>query len=207
MVNKDLIQSFINYHYEQFNKLQCLKRVFIIWAMSAILYVIGLRSMIFVIMLGFADSAISILFIAIITKSGNTQISRYLCDGIFYFHCSVLLNLASYRVMVFQNGSNWTLALALLGFLLLSITVFTFITISNIKAGKYLETGNIEKDNLLPYLGGALGVFIAPLILNGQSQQIVFKLLSSILLLLSLAMGIGTINLLKLLLYKRCFGN
>lgn len=203
MVNFEQINAFINYNYTPFNKAQCIKRLFAVWITSAILCFIGSKFILWMLPLGIADLLLSVMFITLVVRYSQSQISRYLCDGIFYLYIAVILNLASYRVMTLQIGSNWILSIILMSLLIVCIFVFVLVTFSNIKSGKFVGTGASKRIISLPFLSCIIGILVAKLLLQGQSQQVVLTVVAYILLILSFVIGIPSINLLKAIFYKR----
>ena len=139
MVNNKNILAFLNYNYTPFSKVQCIKRALMVWAASAALCLVNQPFELWIVPLAIANVMVSMLFTALMAKFSQTQSARYLCDGIFYLYMAVLLNLASYRVMTVQIGSNWLLAIILIGMLAICILAYLLITLSNIKSGKFLR--------------------------------------------------------------------
>ncbi|MGN1017240.1 MAG: hypothetical protein ACI4PB_00305, partial [Oscillospiraceae bacterium] len=133
----------------------------------------------------------------------KSQVSRYLCDGAFGMHFAVILNLASYRVAVIESDTNWLMAVLLLLLLVIGVFVSAFITILNIKNGKFSKNSMSPKIGALPYAAGAMGVVFAHFFLQGQSQQTVLSLISLNLLIISLLVGVTSLNLLKAFLYMK----
>ena len=203
MVEHEKISKFINYNYTPFDKKQCLKRLFIVWITSVALSLLGEKNIPWMLMLGLIDLSISIMFITLMARYNQLQIARYLCDGIFYLYMSVTLNLASYRIMAIQNGSNWMLATILMSLLMICICIFVYIVFLNIKSENYSEKSIPKRTISLQCLGGIVGVFVARSLLPGQSQQEALTLLSYMLLILSFIMGIPSITLLKALFCKK----
>ena len=202
MVNNENIDAFINYNYIPFNKAQSIKRIVFMWVSSTILCLIGKQLLIWMLPFALINILISILFITLITKSNDSKLSRYLSDGIFYLYIAVVLNLASYRVMTLQIGSNGILAIILMLLMLACILIFVFVTLSNIKSNKFSGIGNAKKIISLPFLGGICGILAAKFFMQGQSQQTVLIIVAFIFLILSFIMSIPSINLLKAILYK-----
>ncbi len=203
MVNSEQINAFINYNYIPFDKKQCIKRLLIIWIASTILCFIRKPVLLWVLLLGIVDLLLSIVFIALVVRYSQLQISRYLCDGLFYLWMAVILNLASYRVMTLLIDPNWLLAIILMGLLILCIAIFVLVTFLNIKSEKFSETGAPRKLLFLPFFSGAIGIMVARILLQGQSQEEMLTFVSYILLILSFILGIASINLLKAILYNK----
>ncbi len=205
MDNKDIeqIRAFVMYNYIPFNKMQCVKRLLAIWITSLMLCLVGGPTVPWILILGVFDLFLSAIFLHLALKHSQSQISRYLCDGIFYLYLAVFFNLVFYRLMSLQNGSNWILAGILLVSLALWIFVFGILTIANIKSGKFSKEKPSTKMKSLPYFCGAMGMLTAGLALQGVSEQTALTIVSFIFLLPSFTFGIGSINLLKVLYYKR----
>lgn len=203
MVNDRRVKEFLDYNYMPFNRIQCIKRLFIVWIMSTILCFIGKPLALWIVSVVLFNISLSVLFAVLIFKYSISPISRYLCDGTFFLYISVILNLSSYRVIVLLSSSNYMLAILLMVLLIICILLFTLIAISSIKNGKYSTTKNRSKHSFWPYVGAACGVFIAPFILQRQSQNEVLLLISYCLLILSFLTSIASVNLLKALLYRR----
>ena len=122
-----------------FSKAQCIKRALMVWAAGAALCLVNQPLKLWIAPLVITNVIVSMLFTALVAKFSQTQPARYLCDGIFYLYMAVLLNLASYRVMTLQIGSNWLLAIILIGMLAICILAYLLITFSNIKSGRSLR--------------------------------------------------------------------
>lgn len=95
------------------------------------------------------------------------------------------------------------MAVLLLLLLVIGVFVSAFITILNIKNGKFSKNSMSPKIGALPYAAGAMGVVFAYFFLQGQSQQTVLSLISLNLLIISLLVGVTSLNLLKAFLYMR----
>lgn len=203
MVNVEYIIDFVNYNYSPFSKKQCIKRIALVWIASVALCLVGDKSLLWMIPLAIADLLLTLLFVGIILKYSKSKVSRYLCDGAFGMHFAVILNLASYRVAVIESDTNWLMAVLLLLLLVIGVFVSAFITILNIKNGKFSKNSMSPKIGALPYAAGAMGVVFAYIFLQGQSQQTVLSLISLNLLIISLLVGVTSLNLLKAFLYMR----
>ena len=186
MVNVEYIIDFVNYNYSPFSKKQCIKRIALVWIASVALCLIGDKSLLWMIPLAIADLLLTLLFVGIILKYSKSQVSRYLCDGAFGMHFAVIL-----------------MAVLLLLLLVIGVFVSAFITILNIKNGKFSKNSMSPKIGALPYAAGAMGVVFAYFFLQGQSQQTVLSLISLNLLIISLLVGVTSLNLLKAFLYMR----
>lgn len=206
MVNNKNILAFLNYNYTPFSKVQCIKRALMVWAANAALCLVNQPFELWIVPLAIANVMVSMLFTALMAKFSQTQSARYLCDGIFYLYMAVLLNLASYRVMTVQIGSNWLLAIILIGMLAICILAYLLITLSNIKSGKFLRENYPRAGASLPIICGGAGILAARALLQGQSQNVVLTVIACVLLILSFIVGIPSINLLKVVLYRRYVG-
>ncbi len=203
MRNTEQISDFLLYNYLPFNKKQCIMRNLTIWVTSLILCFAGCPTVPWVLIIGIIDIILSVIFLLLILKYSQSQISRYLCDGLFWLYIAVFFNLASYRLLVLQGGSNWVLALTLLTSLVVCILLFTLLTFFHLKSGKYSEKKPSKKIVSLPVFCGAIGVLAARLSLQGASQEVGLTTLAYICLILSFATSIPSVNLLKALFYKR----
>mgnify|MGYP004501215019 CR=1 FL=1 len=206
MVNNKNILAFLNYNYTPFSKAQCIKRALMVWAASTALCLVNQPLKLWIEPMAITNVIVSMLFTALVAKFSQTQFARYLCDGIFYLYMAVLLNLASYRVMTVQIGSNWLLAIILIGMLAICIFVYLLITLSNIKSGKFLKENYSGAGASLPIICGGAGILAARALLQGQSQNVVLTVIACVLLILSFIMGIPSINILKVVLYRRYVG-
>lgn len=197
------IAAFLKFNYIPFSKAQYIKRLVIIWVAGAVLCFIGGLTAPWILTVAAACLPISALFVALTVRHSQSQMSRYLCDGVFWLYITVTLNLASYRVTVLIIGSDWVLLAVQLTLLAALTLAFVPVVVSNIKHDKYTETAAPPKAAILPYLAAALGMGAAKILLPGQSQQTSLAVISAALLLLSLLTAIGSVNLLKALMYKR----
>lgn len=206
MVNKKNILAFLNYNYMPFSKAQFIKRALMVWAAGAALCLVNQPLKLWIAPLVITNVIVSMLFTALVAKFSQTQPARYLCDGIFYLYMAVLLNLASYRVMTLQIGSNWLLAIILIGMLAICILAYLLITFSNIKSGRFLRENYSKAGASLPIICGSAGILAARALLQGQSQNVALTFIACVLLILSLIMGIPSVNILKVVLYRRYVG-
>lgn len=202
MVNNQKINAFIDYQYTPFRKGQCVKRLIIIWLLSAAFCLIGDCAAAWAIFLGVFNVLVSALYIALIVKYAQSKASRFLCDGFFYLYLAMILNFASYRIMTLQSGSNWLLLIFLLSLLLICIVIFLFVVFYHIKADQFNpeNPANNRKAGPLPYLLGGCGILAANILFKGQSEQVGLMILSFALLILSLLLGIGSLQFLRLML-------
>ena len=168
-----------------------------------ILCLLGEEFMLWVVPIGILTLLFSSLFIVLLVKYSQSQISRYLCDGVFCLYISIILNLASYRVMTLHSDSSCGLAILLMSLLVACIIISLFVVFFNIKSGKYSEAAPSKGIASLPFLGSAIGILVSRLLLQGQTQQEALSLLACVLLILSFIMSIPSLNLLKALFYKQ----
>lgn len=200
MVNVENIWFFINYNYEPFSKKQCIKRLAFIWFFSLLMCLIGARLEILEAGIVIANIGISSFFLVLVFKYSTLKISRFLCDGVTYFYIAIILNLASYRFLTLEIKKNIVLLLILLLLLFIDIGIFMLIVYKNIKLNKYSLQEKGGKLISLPFLMGTGGFFVAKSFLQDASQESITILISTILLLLSCMVGIGSLNLLKAVL-------
>lgn len=203
MLDKKNIDAFVNYKFIPFNKVQCVKRLVIVWVLSAILCFIGDQFILWMVPFGIINLIISIAAIILIAKFSDSVISRHLCDGIFCLYVSVILNLTSYKVLTSETGPNWVLAIVLLFLLLICILIFLLITLSNIKADKFSKESTPNGCVSLPFIGGVCGIYAARIFIQGQSQQMVSIFGASAFLILSFLLSMPTMGLLKAWFYMQ----
>lgn len=203
MVNKENIESFINYNYVPFNRTQSIKRIAFMWFASAVLCLIGSQSTTWILAFLLINIIISSLFLILIKKFNHSKISRFLSDGIFYLYVAIVLNLSAYKVMTLLIGENKILAIVFLLLMSVCILIFVLVTLANIKTNKFCGIGNAKTMILLPFAGGVCGVLVAKFFMRGQSQHTVLTMVAFILLILSFIMSVPSINLMKAILYKR----
>lgn len=203
MVNGENIDAFINYNYVPFSKTQTIKRIIMIWISSVALCFLGKGSMLWVIPTGIVSLTISVFFAVLITKYNFSKTSRYMCDGVFYLYMSIILNLASYRVMTLKIGANWLLLIILLLLLLACILLFMIVTLLNIKAGRFVQKNASKKVVSLPFICGLCGILVAKFVLQEQTQEATLQMGAILLLILSFVVSIPSVNLLRVVMYRR----
>ena len=103
--------------------------------------------------------------------------------------------------MTLQIEENLFLLLILLLFLFISMIIFTAIVYINIKQNKYSIQSSNNTIFSISLVGCICGIFTAKLFLQNASQETIVIIISSILLILSFLAGIGSLNLLKAILY------
>ena len=202
-MSNEQIEAFLKFNFIPFSKAQCIKRLIIAWAAGAALCFIGGLAAPWILAAAAGCLPISALFAALTVKHSRTQMSRYLCDGVFWLYIAVMLNLASYRVTVLIIGSDWVLLALQTAVLAVFTFAFVPVVVSNIKHDKYTKTATPPKAALLPCLAAALGMGAAKIFLPGQSQHTSLAVISAALMLLSFLAAIGSVNLLKALMYMR----
>ena len=156
-MNNDLeqIEAYLSYGYTPFRKVQCVERIIGAWVASAVLLVIGERSVAWAVPLGLCCLLITALFAALTARHSEKRLSRYLCDGVFSLYLALLLDLAAYRITVLQSGASLLRAAGFVGLLLLSIAAWGLLVRRNIKSNKYSEAAKPQKVGAWAYIGGA----------------------------------------------------
>lgn len=196
-MNNEQIEAYLSYGYTPFRKVQCVERIIGAWVASAVLLVIGERSVAWAVPLGLCCLLITALFAALTARHSKERLSRYLCDGVFSLYLALLLDLAAYRITVLQSGASLLRAAGFVGLLLLSIAAWGLLVRKNIKSNKYSEAAKPQKIGAWAYIGGAVGVLAAPVLLAGRDGLTV----SSVgLISLSLLLSVGSLNLQRALL-------
>ena len=118
MINKDNIISFLNYNYTAFSKKQCVFRIFWLWILSVLCFIVQVPIALKCSVLLF-DFVISSIFIVLIAKFSKNKVSRYLCDGLFCLYIAIILNIASCGFLSLFINSNGILYLVFLLLLVL----------------------------------------------------------------------------------------
>ena len=201
MVNDDKIQSFLDFHFVPFNKKQCIKRVICIWIFSTILCFIGKRSLTWILFFGFINVTENILFIILAVRFPSDRISRYLCDGFFFLYMSIILNVASYRVITLVTTPHWVLLFVFLSLLVIFISLLLLVTRSNVKNNRFLDIGKDKAILWLPLVCGSCGILTARLFLREQPVQVALATVAFIFLILSFIISIPSVNIFKGILY------
>lgn len=198
-MNNDLeqIEAYLSYGYTPFRKVQCVERIIGAWVASAVLLVIGERSVAWAVPLGLCCLLITALFITLTVRHSKERLSRYLCDGVFSLYLALLLDLAAFRITVLQSGVSLLRAAGFVGLLLLSIAAWGLLVRKNIKSGRYSEAAKPQKVGAWAYIGGALGVLAAPVLLAGRDG---LTIASVGLIFVSLLLSAGSLNLQRALL-------
>ncbi len=191
------IENFINYNYIPYSRRQCVKRTIWLLISCAVCGNVGGLSYAWICVGALIFFAAVAVLINNGRKNKGAMQQRFIADGVFYLAISLTLNLLSYRTYTVSKGENLLLLLVLLGILAASMTAMLSVIHRNI------EKDNYSKKNAVGTSAGsmifsALGVLLAPFILAGQSQDTYIMIIASILLFLSVLIGVGALNLLKL---------
>lgn len=199
MINKDNITSFLNYNYTAFSKKQCVFRIFWLWILSLLCFIvqvpIALKCSVLLL-----DFVISSIFIVLTAKFSKNKVSRYLCDGLFCLYIAIILNIASCGFLSLFINSNGILYLVFLLLLVLCVCIFSVLVFYNIKSNKYSMNNSVKILLIFPLLGSTCGFIFAKIFLQNIDKQNAVLILSIILLFLSLIISIGSLNLLKVFL-------
>lgn len=196
MVSQE-IQNFLNYSYTPFSKKQCIRRLILIWLLSIILIFIGPKQLKWVLWAVSPTAIVSILFFFLIIRYPNLRISRFLCDGVAFLHIAILLMLASYRIVAINRGEDGLLLLIMIMIFVINIILFIIITLHNIANDKFNLQDRNQKISMLPFIFAIGGFLLAQLLLEGKSENTGLSVLASCLMLLSLMLGVGSLNLMK----------
>lgn len=196
-MSQDNILHFLNYNYTPFSKKQCAKRIVLICILSIILIFIGPQQLKWVVVSISPTAIISILFFVLIIQYPNYKISRYLCDGFAFLHIAVLLMLGSYRILVNCRGDDAPLLLILIVIFVINILAFFVITRHNIASDKYNPQASSRNVPVLPFIFASGGFLLAMISLDGKSERTGLIVLASCLMILSLMLGVGSLNLMK----------
>ena len=121
---------------------------------------------------------------------------RFLEDGVFSLTMAIELMLFSYNVFTFESGENILLLLLMLFLLALSIALFRINIHINIAKDRYNKSQ--EPKHFSAFIFAAAGVLFGSVFLQDLSQQTALSLVAVILFILSLLMGSGSLNLLKI---------
>lgn len=191
------IENFINYNYTPYSRGQCVKRIVWLLLACAVCGFVGGSSIVWICISALIFcTAVSVLINNGRKNKGAMQ-QRFIGDGVFYLAMSLTLNLLSYRTFTVGKGENLLLLFVLLTILAASMATTHKIIQRNIAKNNYAK-GNAGIASTGAILFSALGVLIAPLILAGESQDAYIMIIASILLLCSILLGVGTMNLMKL---------
>lgn len=133
-------------------------------------------------------------------KFSESFLRRFFGDGIFYFLTSVELSLLSYRVLTVGAGAHPLLLLLMLFLLLLCLVLFTVILQKSLRQGRFGKRQTPVISSVC-VMAGATGVFLAPILLGGLSQQGLMIFIAAVLFVSSLCIGIGSLNLIEVMNY------
>lgn len=196
-MNQENLQHFLDHQYIPFSKKQCIQRILLIWALSLVPVFVGTQAVAWAFLLAVPNFIISILFVLLMLRYPQSRMARYLCDGVTFLQLSVLLMLSAYRIITFESGKNMLLLLILAAVLALDLLMFFFLTLRNIAADKYHPENTKSGSAVIPYVFGAMGFTFAGVVLTGQSQEAALTVLAVCFMILSLMVGIGSLNLMK----------
>ena len=202
-MNQANLQHFLDYHYIPFSKKQCGQRIVLLWALSLVPVFVGTKQAAWAFVLAVPNILIGILFVFLFLRYPRSRMSRYLCDGVTFLHLAVLLMLSAYRIITYESGKNVLLLLLLTAVLALDLLLFFFLTLRNIAADKYRPGSAKSGSAVIPYVFGAMGFIFAGVVLTSQSQEAVLTVLAVCFMILSLLIGIGSLNLLKAYFFWR----
>lgn len=197
------VEAFVNFQYVPFSKKQCVKRLVFLWLLSAPICFINGFSVLWTAALFVGDAAVSVVFITLIAKLSHSKTARFLCDGLFFLYFGLLSNFAAYRVWAWKVGENPLLFALFLLLFLACIAVFVFVVFRNIKSGKYGSAAGGKSIGLFALVGGAGGIALARILLQGRSQEAIGIFLAILLLIFSLLISAGSVNLLKIPMSKK----
>ena len=196
-MNQANLQHFLDHQYIPFSKKQCIQRILLIWLLSLVPVFVGTHSAAWALVLAALNLIISVLFVFLMARDPQSRLQRYLCDGVTFLHLAVLLMLSAYRTITFKNGDNWILLLLLAAVLAADILFFFFLTLRNIADDKYRPDNDKFGSAVAPYVFGTAGFMASGWILHGQGQEAALTILAVCFMILSLMMGIGSLNLMK----------
>lgn len=191
------IENFINYNYTPYSRGQCVKRVIWLLMSCAVCGFVGGFSIVWLCISALIFCTAVVILINNGKNNKGTMQQRFIGDGVFYLAMSLELNLLSYRTFTIGKGANMLLLLVILAILAASMAAMRKTVQRNIAKNNYAK-GSSGSTATGAILFSALGVLIAPLILAGESQDAYIMIIASILLLCSILLGVGTMNLMKL---------
>ena len=144
-----------------------------------------------------------LLFLIAFKKPSNKYITRFVCDGSFSIHMSLLLLFLSYKLITIDLDDSLLLLSIMLLLFLMVIALFLFITYLNIKKGAFTVQRANRVNMFIPIIFGVSGMITARVILVDQSQDNLIMFVAFVLLLLSLLLSIGSINILRAILFYK----
>lgn len=190
------IENFINYNYTPYSRGQCVKRVIWLLIACAVCGFVGGLSYIWICVSMLIFCAAAAILINNARKNKGAMQQRFIGDGVFYLSMSLALNLLTYRTFTAGKGENLLLLFVLLAMLAASMTATHRIIQKNIAKNNYAKS-NAGGTSAGIIIFSALGVLLAPFILAGQSQDAYIMIIASVLLFLSILIGVGALNLMK----------
>ena len=199
--DKTNIENFINYNYTPYSSRQCVKRVIWLLISCAVCGIVCGPSFAWICVSALIYCAATTILINNGRKNKGAMQQRFIGDGVFYLAMSLTLNLLSYRTFTVGKGENLLLLFVLLTILAASMATTHKIIQRNIAKNNYAK-GNAGGTSAGIIIFSALGVLLAPFILAGQSQDAYIMIIASVLLILSILIGVGALNLIKLYYLK-----
>lgn len=197
------VRDFVHYGYTPFSRAQCIKRLLFIWAAAWIPCVMSAHRTVASVVMLLCISAVTGLFLRLIRRHPTEKASRFLCDAVTYTYHALVCNVLSYQVLRRMAGARWPVQFVLLLILLLGIAGMALVVRRNIRCGRYSASANASVSAALPAIGGIVGFFVAKLLLPAADDALLPFLLSAILLLFSLAIGIGSLNFVKWMFVRK----
>lgn len=202
MINDEKIKRFINYNYVCFSKKQCIKRLVFIWLLSIGVCMIGRNNTKYLFCFIFLNLVVTAFFCYLIFKLSNKKISRFLCDGVYYLDVSLILNVASYRILALKTGDNLILLLIFIILLLVFELFLMLIVFISIKNDRYNKESKSNK-KILPFVCALIALTFSKFFLSGFDEQIALDIVSWSFLIVSFFVGVGSLNLLKAILNQQ----
>lgn len=202
-IKTEEVRAFVNYGYIPFSKIQCIKRLLFMWATAWIPCIMSKhRTVVSVIILA-CVLAITWLFLGLIRQRSEERESRFLCDAVTFTYHAIVLNNLAYQVLRRMIGVGWLAQIAFLLILFLGIVVVALNVYRRVKHDGYSVGSKSSVSITLPVVGGVAGVFAAKLLLPAADETILPIILATILLLLSLGIGIGSLSFVKWLIVHK----
>lgn len=202
-MNKKNIQNFIDYNYVPLSRSVCIKRILILWIFNIPFYLLDKFSFFVGIIFSIVNLFVSAVFIKIAKNKTDNKESKFLCDGIACLYYSIILNIASYIALSFNNGYNYFLLITLILSLAVCIAVFVLLIFKFIKDDKYNKNSGVGKYALIPFCGGLFGISLGRLFFSGNDNtQAGIIVIAMCLLFISYMLSIGSLNFVKLYFLK-----
>lgn len=194
------ISDFVNYRYKPLTQRDMVTRLITIVALSAVCCLFGEQKLCW----GIGSALFNLLLVALAVYIHRMGIckknSRFLWDGSTYLCISVILCLISYRIIAWKVESNILVLLSMVLFLILSYLFSGVLVVCNIRKGRYSETNQVPNKSPIPYLLAALGFLFAKVFLSRTNAQNGVQFIVMSLLFISVIVGLGWTNLLRLTL-------